>query len=149
MPEAMRGPPSSRSTPRSDPGIRYVAYKECATWPMLAPRHAGILPFRSDKGRKRARKVQDPHTPGPHSLLCPFCEVYELEPSGNNTARCPSCGALLGGPLLDTLRQITELPLVIGRHACECGHPEMRRLPDGVYRCPACASEVTPVSRSS
>jgi ribosomal protein L37AE/L43A len=30
--------------------------------------------------------------------------------------------------------------------ACECGHPEMRRLPDGVYWCPACGSEVPPVS---
>jgi hypothetical protein len=51
--------------------------------------------------------------------------------------------------LLETLVQITALPLAVGRHACECGHPEMRLLPDGVYRCPACASEVTPVPRSS
>src|SRR5215208_4869755 len=34
----------------------------------------------------------------------------------------------------------------IGDHACECGHPEMRRLPNGVYRCPACGSEVTPIT---
>ena len=26
----------------------------------------------------------------------------------------------------------------------ECGHPEMRTLPDGVYHCPACRSEVLP-----
>jgi ribosomal protein L37AE/L43A len=41
---------------------------------------------------------------------------------------------------------ITELPDAAGHHACECGHPEMRRLPDGVYWCPACGSEVVPVS---
>jgi hypothetical protein len=29
------------------------------------------------------------------------------------------------------------LPGAVGRHACECGHPEMRRLPDEVYWCPA------------
>jgi ribosomal protein L37AE/L43A len=88
-------------------------------------------------------------TTGARSLRCPFCEVHELEPFGNDSARCPSCGAMLGGALLATLHQITALPLVIGRHACECGHPEMRLLPDGVYRCPACASEVTPVSQPS
>jgi ribosomal protein L37AE/L43A len=92
--------------------------------------------------------MHDRITTGAHALRCPFCEVYELEPSGRDSANCPSCGALLSGALLATLRQITELPLVLGRHACECGHPEMRLLPDGVYRCPACAAEVTPVSLS-
>ena len=29
------------------------------------------------------------------------------------------------------------LPFVWG---CEYGHPEMRRLPDGVFHCPACGS---------
>jgi ribosomal protein L37AE/L43A len=81
-------------------------------------------------------------------LRCPFCEVYELQPSGHDSARCFSCGGSLSGVLLETLHQITELPDVIGRHACECGHPEMRRLPDGVFHCPACGSEVTPLSPS-
>ena len=94
------------------------------------------------------RKVQDRITTGARSLRCPFCEVYELEPSGHDSAYCPSCGASLSGALLETLRQITELPLVIGRHACECGHPEMRLLPDGVYWCPSCGSEVTPIPQS-
>ena len=84
-----------------------------------------------------------------NSLCCPFCEVYELEPTGYNAARCPSCHAVLGGALLGTLIWINQLPDAVGRHACECGHPEMRRLPDGVYRCPACAAEVTPVSHTS
>jgi ribosomal protein L37AE/L43A len=78
------------------------------------------------------------------NLTCPFCEVYELRPFGHNAARCDSCGGVLGGPLLETLSRITDLPDAIGRHACECGHPEMRRLPDGIYRCPACGSEVIP-----
>jgi ribosomal protein L37AE/L43A len=95
------------------------------------------------------RQVQGRITTEGHSLRCPFCEVGELEPTGHNAARCPSCGAVLSGPLLGTLVRITQLPDAIGRHACECGHPEMRRLPDGVYRCPACASEVTPVPSSS
>ncbi len=93
--------------------------------------------------------MQDRTTAGAHSLRCPFCEVHELELSGHDSARCPSCGAFLSGALLVTLVQISALPLVVGRHACECGHPEMRLLPDGVYRCPACASEVTPVSHPS
>jgi hypothetical protein len=87
-------------------------------------------------------------TAGSHALRCPFCEVYELEPSGPHSAHCPSCG-VIGGEILKTLRQITALPDAMGRHACECGHPEMRRLPDGVYWCPACGSEVLPISASS
>ena len=56
---------------------------------------------------------------------------------------------MIGYEILETLRQITKLPDAVGRHACECGHPEMRLLPDGVYRCPACGSEVLPVSAAS
>jgi hypothetical protein len=56
---------------------------------------------------------------------------------------------VLGGILLETLRQIAGLPDANGRHACECGHPEMRRLPDDVYWCPACGSEVLPVTAPS
>jgi hypothetical protein len=50
--------------------------------------------------------------------------------------------------MLETLRSITALPDVLGKHACECGHPEMRRLPDGVFHCPACGSEVLPLEAS-
>jgi hypothetical protein len=46
--------------------------------------------------------------------------------------------------MLETLWRITALPDALGRHACECGHPEMRLLPDGVFHCPACGSEVLP-----
>ena len=31
---------------------------------------------------------------------------------------------------------------------CECGHPEMRLLPNGVYRFRACGAEVLPVGGS-
>jgi PHP family Zn ribbon phosphoesterase len=83
-----------------------------------------------------------------YSLHCPFCEVYELEPFGRASMRCPSCASFLSGHLLKTLHRITELPDALGRHACECGHPEMRLLPDEVYWCPACGSEVLPISQT-
>jgi ribosomal protein L37AE/L43A len=79
-----------------------------------------------------------------HPLICPFCEAHDLRSFGHNSARCEYCGGLLSGVLVQTLLEITGLPDAVGRHACECGHPEMRRLPDGVYRCPACGSEVVP-----
>jgi ribosomal protein L37AE/L43A len=88
--------------------------------------------------------VHDSMTAKFHSLRCPFCEIYELEPFGHYSLRCVSCGSFLTGTLLETLRQIIELPDALGGHACECGHPEMRRLPDEVYWCPACGSEVLP-----
>ena len=46
---------------------------------------------------------------------------------------------------MQTLSEICALPDAVGAHACECGHPEMRRLLDGVYRYPACGSEVLPI----
>ena len=83
------------------------------------------------------------------TLRCPMCEIYELRSFGHNSARCESCQVIVSGAFLDTLRQITGLPDALGSHACECGHPEMRCLPDGVYRCPACGSEVLPVSATT
>ena len=80
------------------------------------------------------------------TLICPFCSEAELYGFGRNSLRCDECGGVLGGALLETLNKIVELPDATGGHACECGHPEMRRLPDDVYRCPACGSEVTPIS---
>jgi ribosomal protein L37AE/L43A len=77
--------------------------------------------------------------------VCPICEAGELRALGRDSARCGSCGCLIGGTILKTLFQIKTLPDALGKHACECGHPEMRRLPDGVFWCPACRSEVLPV----
>src|SRR4051812_42578770 len=80
----------------------------------------------------------------PASLVCPLCGVSKLYPSGQGSMRCRSCGIPLQGSLLETLRSISTLPDALGGHACECGHPEMRLLPDGTYHCPACGSEVLP-----
>ncbi|HKH10613.1 MAG TPA: hypothetical protein VKA73_05670 [Rubrobacter sp.] len=82
-------------------------------------------------------------------LTCPFCESSQLADFGRNSARCDACGGVLGGDLLESLRRIVALPEPFGRHACECGHPEMRLLPDNVYRCPACGSEVLPVTANN
>jgi DNA-directed RNA polymerase subunit RPC12/RpoP len=78
----------------------------------------------------------------PDSLVCPLCEASELHPSDRDSIRCELCGGRLSGPMLETLRSISALPDVLGKHACECGHPEMRLLPDGTFHCPACGSEV-------
>lgn len=82
-------------------------------------------------------------------LTCPFCEASQLADFGRNSARCGACGGVLGGDFLDSLRQIVALPEPFGHHACECGHPEMRLLPDNVYRCPACGSEVLPLTANN
>ena len=80
----------------------------------------------------------------PHSIVCPVCELGELRSNGTSMARCDECGCALSKDVLETIRQIAALPDAVGEHACECGHPEMRLLPDGIYRCPACGSEVLP-----
>ncbi len=81
----------------------------------------------------------------PSHIICPFCESGELASLGQDFARCGSCGMPLVGSTLETLREITGLPDALGAHPCECGHPEMRRLPGGVFHCPACRSEVLPI----
>jgi rRNA maturation endonuclease Nob1 len=79
------------------------------------------------------------------SLICPLCEVSKLYPSAQGSMRCESCGGHLQRAMLETLRSISTLPDTLGKHACECGHPEMRLLPDKTYHCPACGSEVLPI----
>lgn len=76
--------------------------------------------------------------------ICPLCEAGELRPYGT-MARCDSCGRPVEGEVLRTIEQIIALPDARGGHACDCGHPEMRALPDGVFHCPACSSEVMPL----
>jgi hypothetical protein len=84
-------------------------------------------------------------TSRPDFLVCPLCERHELRPHSHNSARCPSCSDFVSGAILETIKQVAGLPDALGRHACECAHPEMRRLPDGTLHCPACRSEVVPV----
>jgi uncharacterized Zn finger protein (UPF0148 family) len=80
------------------------------------------------------------------SLVCPLCEVGALKHSGQDSAQCDSCEGYVSGAMLEALRQIVGLPDALGSHACEeCGHPEMRLLPDGTFHCPVCRSEVFPV----
>ena len=79
---------------------------------------------------------------GAHHIVCPFCESGELVSLGHDFARCGSCRMPLVGSTLGTLRDIIGLPDALGNHPCECGHPEMRELPDSVFHCPACRSEV-------
>jgi hypothetical protein len=88
---------------------------------------------------------------GSHSFICPICEAGELRSGGHYYgAQCPVCGCAPSRGILETLRQIISLPDALGSHACEeCAHPEMRRLPDGTYHCPACGSEVLPIDASS
>ena len=106
----------------------------------------GVCPSVSGPIRERDEKVRS-SAPGSHShfIVCPLCEVGELRAFGRESARCESCGCFLGGTTLEILREIVGLPDALGSHACECGHPEMHRLPDGVFHCPACGSEVLPI----
>jgi ribosomal protein L37AE/L43A len=82
----------------------------------------------------------------PDHAVCPACGSGQLRFRGPALAGCDSCGHAFNGAILRTLVQIAALPDALGKHACEeCGHPEMRRLPDGTFHCPACGSEVLPM----
>ena len=82
-------------------------------------------------------------------LVCPICQAGEIRSFGGEGARCSSCGRIVGAATLLTLEQLIALPDALGRHACECGHPEMRLLPDGAFHCPACGAEVFPIEAVS
>jgi ribosomal protein L37AE/L43A len=86
---------------------------------------------------------------GSKYLVCPVCEAGELHSFGGDYARCRRCGSILGAATQLTLEQIIALPDALGKHACECGHPEMRLLPDGAFHCPSCGTEVFPVEAHS
>jgi len=83
-----------------------------------------------------------------YSLICPCCGIAALERSANGVARCARCDRHISPQVLKTLEQIASLPDASGSHACDCGHPEMRHLADGVLWCPGCGSEVVPFSAS-
>lgn len=82
---------------------------------------------------------------GSGRVVCPFCGSGRLVLFGHGLSRCDLCGMPLIGSTLETLREILGLPDALGAHPCECGHPEMRALPGGVFHCPACRAEVLPV----
>jgi ribosomal protein L37AE/L43A len=82
---------------------------------------------------------------GSQSIICPICEAGELSSGGQGGVQCSLCGYVPSHSVLEALQQIITLPDALGSHACEeCGHPEMRSLPDGVSHCPGCGSEVLP-----
>lgn len=96
----------------------------------------------------RTRKPSRASSAITSTIVCPVCGIGDVE-SGKET-RCSLCGVAVEDHVLRTLREIVSLPDALGRHACGCGHPEMRLLPDGVYRCPACGDEILPfVHRAS
>jgi ribosomal protein L37AE/L43A len=82
-------------------------------------------------------------------MICPLCEEGELCLARTGSARCDSCVRTVEGVVVRTLEHIAGLPDALGGRACECGHPEMRLLPDGVFHCPACGAEVIPLEASS
>lgn len=88
--------------------------------------------MRAAEARRREEVKLSASESSTHLVVCPICEVGELRPFGRDSARCSSCGCLLSGEILETLQELVDLSDVLGNHACECGHPEMRRLPDGV-----------------
>src|SRR5215204_7662929 len=89
-------------------------------------------------------------TSRPNHLVCPACGYGALCPQGplSRSPDCEYCCCTFDGALVETLKQIVALPDAMGKHACECGHPEMRSLPDGTFYCPACRSEVVPTTGS-
>lgn len=90
-------------------------------------------------------KMPSRATSRPRHIICPACGSGALRPQGSELAGCDSCGLSYRGAIFRTLEQIATLPEAVGTHPCECGHPQMRRLPDGVFHCPACGSEVLPL----
>lgn len=85
------------------------------------------------------------------AIVCPRCEVGELsveENDNDGVARCGFCGRATSLEVYEILARIAALPGAAGSHACECGHPEMRQLPDGVFWCPSCGAEVLPFKKS-
>jgi hypothetical protein len=86
-------------------------------------------------------------TSRPGRIVCPACGSGKLRVRAG-LAGCDCCDCDRDKAILRSIEQIVALPDAIGDHACECGHPEMRRLPDGVFHCPACGSEVLPLDAS-
>jgi len=80
----------------------------------------------------------------PHNIVCPICESAEVHSNGTSMTRCDECDCALSNDVLEITQQLAALPNAVGEYACECGHPQIRLLPDGIYRCPACGSEVLP-----
>ena len=115
---------------------------------MFLPNGQGSHPAtkEGDEEVRRAKVLSYATTSKPGYFVCPGCGSGELFTRGSDQARCNSCGCAFDGAIVGTLEQIVALPDALGEHACEeCGHPEMRCLPDKTFHCPACGSEVLPI----
>jgi ribosomal protein L37AE/L43A len=108
----------------------------------LRDRHTQVVAELHEQEGKEAKVKGTSLASRPGSLVCPLCEAGSLDSLGHDSARCHSCGSTMSGAMLGALREIAALPDTLGSHACECGHPEMRLLPDGTFHCPSCGSEV-------
>jgi ribosomal protein L37AE/L43A len=82
-------------------------------------------------------------------MVCPSCGLGELRHGEEGVSLCERCDLTWGETVTEALRQIASLPDAAGSHPCECGHPEMRHLPDGVFHCPSCGTEVLPIATDS
>src|SRR5215208_5399570 len=112
------------------------------------PDGAGSSSYRREKEEVMRRPCTTTTiTSSPGHLVCPICESGTLEAQALGLASCAFCERLFSGAVVRVLAQIVALPDAQGNHACEeCYHPEMRRLPDGGFHCPACGSEVLPTT---
>jgi hypothetical protein len=109
---------------------------KCASWPTRSALTTYILSPWQYQSKVRLDQVHELITTRAQSLCCPFCEVYDLERYGHSSLRCASRDNFLTGTLLETLSHIVvDLLDAISSHACKCGHPEMKRLPDAGYWC--------------
>ena len=97
----------------------------------------------------RRPAVGSPTASRADEIVCPGCGCGQLQPPRgflSRLAECDRCRRAFDKTIVETLKQIVTLPEALGEHSCECDHPEMRRLPDGVFHCPACRAEVLPIS---
>jgi ribosomal protein L37AE/L43A len=111
------------------------------------PDGAGSSSYRRERDEVMRRPWTTTITSSPGHLVCPICESGTLEAQAPGLASCAFCERLFSGAVVRVVAQIVALPDAHGNHACEeCYHPEMRRLPDGAFHCPACGSEVLPTT---
>ena len=93
----------------------------------------------------RRPSVGSPTASGADEIVCPACGRGQLQPPRDFLSRLAECDhskRAFDNTVVEMLKRIVALPTALGKHPCECGHPEMRRLPDGIFRCPVCRAEV-------
>ena len=74
---------------------------------------------------------------------CPHCGRGQVHPEDPTLTRCLACGRVPEAWVVTTLEEIASLPDATGSHTCEeCGHPQMRCLPDGSFWCPGCGQDI-------